>query len=276
MNYPGQKQGDIEAACNPPKPSLETINRNVRAKFGAKYLQAMVPFIPKNDIRYYLNGLRVERAADKGRGVYLVATNGHQMAVVYDADGAIVGDDGRGVILRIPAEMVSASRKRAMRSHSLMVIVSGSRVSLNNDFNLEHTDTEVYVMPGRPYIDGKYPDWRRVLPEFDKLKRGIAADVNIRYLDSFNRVSIAMGGDRYGSPAAFWQEEPHKAVLVQLVNVPEFLGIIMPMHGASDDATKAMLKPILRSKTRPEPKPEALRDKLNDEYSSGLDSPPGD
>ena len=52
--------------------------------------------------------------------------------------------------------------------------------------------------------------------------------------------------------------------------------IIMPMHGASDYATKAMLKPILRSKTGPDPKPEALRDKLNDEYSSGLDSPPGE
>lgn len=265
----------------PPTKSLETQHRyqNLRIKFDAKLLRIMAPFIAKQDIRYYLNGLRIERATDKDKGIYLVATNGHMMAVYYDADGHIVGDNDRGVIMSLhPAMLANAGRATTrFGAKPLQVIASGLRVSLAPDFGFEHTAAEVFIQPGMPWVEGNYPDWRKVLPEFEKLQPVVSGAWNMRYLAEFAKVTT---DKRYGTVRLWQSTDPGNnyantpAMIIQLTERPTFVGIMMPVYSNAD---KDLMRPVFDAKPRPatEPKPDALREKLRDEYSSGLDSPPG-
>ncbi len=51
-------------------------------KFSAKYLPALMKFMAKKDIRYYLMGIHIE--PDPKGGAILVATDGHRMLVIKD------------------------------------------------------------------------------------------------------------------------------------------------------------------------------------------------
>lgn len=50
-------------------------------RFPAKHLTTLAPFVPVNDIRYYLCGFRVEPA--ENGGIFLVATDGHTLIVIH-------------------------------------------------------------------------------------------------------------------------------------------------------------------------------------------------
>lgn len=212
--------------------------RNIRIKFDAKLLRLLSPFIPKTDIRHYMCGLRVERAADKDKGIYLVATNGHMLAVYYDPDGQIVGDEGRGCILRLTPAMLSAARARR---HELKVVVSGLRASVATDFGGDAHDnsvTETYIMPGNPYVNGTYPEWRNVLPVFNRLSGSVHVEVQPKYLAVFAGLcSHKFAGMK------LWQSVDNSfgALVVQLPEHPNFVGIVMPFRL---DAQRDAMKPV--------------------------------
>lgn len=212
--------------------------QNIRIKFDARVLPILDPFVPKHDLRFYLNGIRVERAVDKDKGIYILASDGHTMAAFYDEDGQIAGDEGRGVIMRLPREMVAAARPA--RKDKVRVIAKGSRVSLAQDFGDEHTNREVYVMPGEPYIDHRWVDWRRVLPSFDQLLPAITGQFNGSYIARATK----------GRKIKLWQEpsqDPHsvKVLAVQDHDEPNLLILVMPMR---DDMDKGKLHAVLDAK----------------------------
>lgn len=230
------RQADL--VDHPQRPDINTLNRNVRVKISAELLPMIYPFMAKNDIRYYLGGIRIERAADRPKGVYIVATNGHRLAVIYDPEGGIAGDEGRGVIMRVTPDLVRACRA-PNRGITKMVLAAGLRVSVAPDFNMEHSELETYIMPGRPWVEGKYPDWRRVLPNFENLKPGAMGAVNAQYIKDYDVIA----GDKYGA-IKFWSADENSAVIVQIINKPNFLSIIMPMRADGNDALLALMKPM--------------------------------
>lgn len=192
----------------------------IRLKFNRKYVPLVAPFAAKLDIRYYLNGLRVEAAKDRP-GVYVVGCDGHRLTVAYDCDGILEGDDGHGVIMRLPSAFIAACRVKAGRSPDLHVIAQDKRVSVGTDFDAQHDAAEIYVMPGNPWVEGKFPDWHRVLPVWADLKPGFATEVDPRYLADYAALGKS-GGVR------FWQAQPSDPVVVQHTAHPELLSIVMP------------------------------------------------
>lgn len=196
----------------------------VRAKFQARYLPMIAPFMATNDIRFYLNGFLIERAK---KGVYIVGTNGRIMAVVHDAEGLLEGTDR--LIVRRDAGLVSACKPKKIAITN-MVIVQDGRVSVAPDFGCERTDIEKYVMPGSCFIEGKFPEWRKVLPNFAELKPGLSsACVNPEYIGIFEKVE-KQTASRFGT-VRFWQRpDPNAGIVVQLPSIPEFLGMVMPVH----------------------------------------------
>lgn len=205
---------------------------NTRVKFPARHLRALSLFAAKNDIRTYLNGVCIEKAENRP-GVYLIATNGHAMIIIHEPDGMLV-HEGKSVIMRLPKEMISAY-SRARRHSSISVIAKGNRVSLGSGFESEQDDGEFYVMPGRPWAPGTYPDWRRVLPHFDKLKPLAAAPFRAQYLGNFGSL---YPGRQHADTVRLWQRESEvqgftdsiSAIIVQVIDQPNVLGIIMPVY----------------------------------------------
>ncbi|MGI4776928.1 MAG: hypothetical protein ACRYGA_02225 [Janthinobacterium lividum] len=219
---------------------------NIRAGFSARYLPSLAPFIARNEIRYYLCGVCIEKA--EIGGVYVIATDGHCMAVVHDAQGTIEG--AQRVIIQAPAALVSAA-KRAKPFGELpqKILLDGKRVRIAVDFSVNGAG-EAYVQAGDSVIEGKFPDWRQIVPDFDLLKRGaFAGDVSV---NGFYLARLAKVVGRNFAGVTLWQEDPKRAVVIQVNAVPEMFIAIMPMHGESDDLQRSRFMPF-----RPVPKQKA-------------------
>ena len=216
--------------------------------FKAKYLPMLARFMAKGDIRYYLNGIHAE-PADIG-GVYLVACDGNSMLCIHDKDGSISGtpDAPRCVpTILIKPGAVSAAKSVAKRG-SHFVLLDEKRLSIAVDFGCEQTDHEVYVQPGCAIqVDkdgnalGNYPDWRAVVKDWDSLKPGALAGpdigLNAEYLARF----VDLTDNRKWSGIRFLQSAPHTAVVVQIDNMPEVVGIVMPLRFHSVNMSKSTM-----------------------------------
>src|SRR5690606_12660465 len=83
------------------------IGMNYLARVNPKYFAAIELYAAKNDIRYYLNGVRIEPHPQQG--AVIVATNGYRLAAIHDPDGwceepIIVGDIPRSLVAACKAK----------------------------------------------------------------------------------------------------------------------------------------------------------------------------
>lgn len=221
----------LKKAAEALKPLAE-INAKVKIKFAAKHLPRAALFMGNGDIRTYLNGIRIEPAPQGG--VYIIGCDGHCLAIIHDKDATMTGSDG--VILRVSPGLLQACKAPGRELRELggaNVIIAGSRVSVAADFKQEFTDLEVFVQAGKPWIEGRYPDYARVLPDFKKLEPGFNTQINGNYLARFSKLNPCV--DKFAG-LQFWQEKcdhGSNPVLVQHCGIPEFMGIVMPIHTSS-------------------------------------------
>lgn len=139
-------------------------------------IEYAAPAMAKNDVRHYLNGMRIE-ATDKR--VDVVATDGHRMGHAWlDAH-----TDGREAAATIPPRAVTAITKVRL-SGEVVVAFRENTVSFSG--NGTRVTTKV--------IGGQFPEWRRVIPEDD----GAHAVVFKKdFLKALERVSVT--ADRFRS-----------------------------------------------------------------------------
>jgi DNA polymerase III beta subunit, central domain len=209
---------------------------SIRINFDRKYIPLVAPFTAKADIRYYLVGIRVEAAGDR-EGVYIVACDGHRLTVAYDKTGTIEGDNGDGVIMKAPAQFISACKARS--TQDLRVIAAGNRVSVAPGFDSEHKAEEIYVMPGDPWITGNFPKWRPILPCWADLKPGCASTLSSAYLADYLKLN---GKDRFGNGLMFWQEKPESPVVIQHTSHAELVSVLMPKRTDAFDLERMRKK----------------------------------
>ncbi|MDQ0035903.1 hypothetical protein J2W30_003676 [Variovorax boronicumulans] len=218
----------------------------IRARFEARHVARLSPFMARNDIRYYLCGLCIEKA-EQGC-VYLITTDGHSMAVVYDATGTIEGTDR--VVIAMSNELIAAAKRaKTIAGLAPQVLLTGKRVRIALDFECNGTG-ENFVQAGDSLVEGKFPNWRSVTPDFDKLKRGAFSGnegVNAVYLA---RCAKLVDSKRFCG-LSFWQAEPRKAVIIQIDAVPEMFVIIMPMMGDSDELQRNKFKHFIHLSKAP-------------------------
>ena len=109
--------------------------------------------MPSNDARYYLNGVFLEL---RDEGISCVATDGHRMAAV-ESDAVMFPTDEfpnfRSVIL--PYKFINELKGMLDSEESVEVSIDESLIQINVSPHLKITSK---------LIDGKYPDWRSVLP----------------------------------------------------------------------------------------------------------------
>jgi len=220
---------------------------NIRVSIDPGHLQRLVPFMAVHDIRYYLNGVCVEKA--ETGGIYLIATDGHTMGVIHDATGTIEGADS--VIFRVGPGLAPATKVASNKLHrgiKYRLLVQGQRVKIACDFGSEG-DAELFVQAGRSLIEGKFPNWRKVVPDFAKLKPGFGDCMNAHYLARLAKIAT----DKRFQGISLWQAEPEKAIVARVPRVPEMVIVFMPMRDSVRD-------PLLAFKGFPleQPKEEML------------------
>lgn len=164
-------------------------------------------------LRPQLQGVQVEPCP--AGGVYIVATDGHRLALGLDREATVEGGMlAGGVILPIPKGCL-AKLKEGGRSAPPAV-----RFGAPGTFSLGGV-----AYPCAP-IAGPFPDWRRVLPG----REGLAppsAFFDASYLADFGK--IAKGFGKRTSFLRLVSADPTGPAWVD-IGVPDWRGVLMPVR----------------------------------------------
>jgi hypothetical protein len=212
-------------------------------KFASKYLPALMKFMAKNDIRYYLMGIHIE--PDPKGGAILCATDGHRMLVIKDKDASYPADAPKeGVIFHInkDAARFCKGEVRGVAGYATIDIESQRLTIFSGD------DNEVFLQPGKCLVNGKFPIWQRVLPDFTKLQQSSLSYAAPEYISDAVMVHPGSGSRNVGHGCRFWQENELGPVIVEYSHHPEQIAIIMPLRtdmskGGIDAWTKVFGNP---------------------------------
>jgi hypothetical protein len=147
-------------------PSIDGISKGretMKVTFSRTHLKAVSRYMAKNDVRYYLNGVFVEASPQETR---LIATDGHAMGILREQKaGDGLNDVSAIVYFIIPDTAIKAML--AFKSPSK--ILTDITITVPDDY-AENPQAEFRaefagnVMVFKR-IDGKFPDYQRVVPK---------------------------------------------------------------------------------------------------------------
>lgn len=211
------------------------------AYFNAKFLEPVDRFRGRNDVRYYLNGIKIE-PSEKG-GVNLIATDGHRIIAARDPDGYASEE----MIFRADRSIVTAAKKKGAGRFYLMEGIGVVHNSLDPDEVIDNPllpelDTAIGKVV---HIDGKFPDWKRVTPNAqERMKEGAGSffAMNLSYLTSVNGVFDAMWGGKYNGTQVLPPRTPTESVIfLPGTDQLEAIVVIMPMRVNSEKTVEGCL-----------------------------------
>lgn len=209
-----------------------------RVKFKAEYACMLAPFVSEDETRYYLHGIGVFPHHDKG--VLLVATNGHIMGVVHDENGETNGDwicplteamrraiqpDMRTTFDEDEGEYQYDARD--IVPHWCDFIGDVGYLTDAKCDDVEDIGKHHACVDYAPAIDGTFPTWRQVVPYKPAGTRPIP--FNGHYLSEFAKAASVRNPSWKDGYLTLFTGEANGPAIVRLHNIPEFLGVIMPV-----------------------------------------------
>lgn len=216
---------------------------DVRASVDLAAFRAAALFMAQHDIRYYLNGVLIERDP-AGNGCWIAATNGSFMFIYGDPSGVLEGKRDRIIVRPEKALLAAASRAKQKGDDPFRLLVSGKRLMVATSLDAACDEGELFIQPGNCQMEGDYPDWRRVVPEFEKLQPGNGGAINPEMFVPLQHVSkILSPFQRMANPIQMWSTGSRDAACIQFANSPQAIVIIMPMRGETE-APHAIIKTI--------------------------------
>lgn len=224
--------------------------------FNAKYLAILFEFKAAQDIRYYLNGFKVEPHPDQG--VLLTATDGHRLVTVHDKDGSSNGQ----YICKVTKEMITGAQlnknpmRAAGRRTKSALPMDAWACFIGDCFKIQWdshgNDPKELIKKLKPApdslttyaahseeIDGTFPDIQRVMPtetSFVLPDNGMA--VNPAYLTATKLLSkITEHGQRFCDVQIFLTGDKNP-IMIRSAAAPNVMILIMPLRPAE------VLKPV--------------------------------
>jgi hypothetical protein len=182
------------------------------------------------DIRYYLRGILVEPR--KEGGAYIIASNGYHLIACIDPNAEV----SEPVLIKPTKATMAFCPKihaKGEMTYSLSLVDFQGKPALMVS---DESGMPLHVQVSEAIIElglSKFPQWRRVLPDFTQLKRGMRSEVNPDLL-------VAPFSAFRSTPSAFspkamdmWQvpsDHPtHDNIIVQRINGrDDILHLIMP------------------------------------------------
>jgi DNA polymerase-3 subunit beta len=167
----------------------------------------------KKDIRYYMNGVFIEITP---KGAYFVATDGHKMGIWHESE--ITAPDTRAHV--IPSTLIDQVSKVINKTINLVDIDLQPMIEINYLNNVFKA----------PAIDGKYPDFRRVIPE--TINNEIA-QFDPEFLAQFKKCACILNSVKQPDIAIGHNGTGNGGSIVDIQN-GKFLGVIMPYRSKAD------------------------------------------
>lgn len=160
------------------------------------------------DVRYYFNGVHIE---PDGSGAMIIGCDGARIAAIREKF-----EGQKSPSFTIPREAV-ASLKRA-RAAALVEIVFDPQTSLITITD-EDRKTEIKA------VDGRFPEWRRVIPA--QIEGPLNAQIDLALVEGFVKAAAIMGF----KSRTLRMFGAHSAAVFQIENVGTFTGVLMKIQG---------------------------------------------
>ncbi len=196
-------------------------------RFQAKYLRPLSQFKAKLDIRWYLNAILAEPHPQGG--AMLVATNGHMLMAIHDAQAvcsqSVLFDPDNGAISAAGKRIRLGTRWVDVNPYTGRLVVRERMQTKGGP-----AEREIYAQAGSAILPSaeKFPIWRKVIPDFSKLKHGPMDVIQGNYL---RKIMDAHPLDSRGGRAVnLWQADEHGPVIVQFSGASEMIAVLMPMR----------------------------------------------
>ncbi|QHJ81508.1 MAG: hypothetical protein [Bacteriophage sp.] len=196
-------------------------------------ISAAAHAMAKEDIRYYLNGLMIEKSPHGG--VRVVATNGHHLIAIR-AIGATIKQRVKSQYI-IPRKTIEVIVK-AGKSGGMVEF----KISSNGSFSARVGEATFHG----DLIDGKFADWERAMPDDDSLSGPV--EIAGHYIESVIKANAALcklegQGVRYNGVTWHMRGEkaPAVAVFGQSIEGIHAIAVVMPVfnrNAASFKETK--------------------------------------
>ena len=174
-------------------------------------IKALLVIAPKSDTRYYLNGALLEVRDDRA---WLVATDGMRLLAINLTDGLRDARDGQYII---PRDLLAGVRVK--KGGTLFLCVDQYQGENNGRARIFTGTSDMAA----PTVDGRYPDWRRVMPAHVS---GAPAHYDPAYIGDFGTVAELLGGARI---SARIHPNGTDAAPVEL-GTADALGLLMPLR----------------------------------------------
>ena len=203
---------------------------NILAIVPASDYLFMTRFASDEETRYYLRGVAIQPAPKTG--AYLIATDGHAMGVMR-LEGDQATATHAGFILSadkaIRAAVKCAKREQAWivcREDRADIVRLGASMRPTME-DLATAPVSLSIPAATAYVDGTFPNWRRVLPPTISGKREGQHDTGVEYCAAV-RPDLLARFQREDKPVSFdW----NGTGAMMIDNGDErFIGVVMP-HG---------------------------------------------
>lgn len=176
----------------------------------------------KQDIRYYLNGMMIEKSPHGG--VRVVATNGHHLIAIRSEKATIKQRIKQQYI--IPSKMIQSIVKSGKKGGNVEF-----KISSNKSVSARIADVTFHDN----LIDGRFPDWEKVMPQDDSLTGPV--DVAPQYIESVIKAHNSLCKlEEYGRllTGIEWHmrgpDEPLMAVFGSAFDGISAIAIVMPLR----------------------------------------------
>lgn len=205
------------------------------------YLKAALVIAAKGDIRYYLNAVKVEIGVRETR---YVGCDGHKL-ILLRADVIDPKVQQAPADILIPREAIELAVREKFHEPTLGVPLLYDAENPTAEARLG----SVFFKP----VEGKYPDYRKVIPKQASGERGA---FNPAYLMHFHKAASIAFGNR--AMPQIWQNGSAGALVLDSGN-PDFVGVVMPMRDETRGSAPAWAVPA----EEPEPVVAAVVESAN-------------
>lgn len=198
---------------------------------NANLFRIAATFISKEETRYYLQGVQIER--HPVRGAILVATDGHRAFAAHDEEAILSTDFPEcGVIVKLDATALKACKADRRETSDRRLIANSSDPS--QPLTISNGAPVALALDWR--IDGSFPDWRRIVPNpsFDPCA---SVAFNTAYLDTFGKAAKELGH----SAPIIAVTGPADGPLLITFNDNRAFGVLMPVRWTGETSTPLWL-----------------------------------
>ncbi len=202
---------------------------------NANLFRIVYTAVSTEETRYYLNGVHIE--AHPVKGAILVATDGHRMIVAHDPDGGCSQD----VIVQLPRFALAQCKPQAMFTTKRLLTIDpaekGSATIKDVSPGINKAappKVEDVVTVHRVIIDGKFLDWRRVVPKEPTMPDASRPTAfNPRYMKAWVDVGLELKRAGLGSEEMqIGVSNGGDPTIIRWSATSGMFGVQMPMRGS--------------------------------------------